>query len=540
MVKHSGRKNPAQYELGQGNGGLGDKRERRQFRPKNPQPITWKWFPINENYGVVTYYSGWYDVHRGVSKLIGELAVGKAAHAGYLAGHGRGGSIELILMENENISKLSRIVEDASYYIKIHDSKDIINEEHNNKETDKNFGIRTEILKGFSGLSGAIMRAVRSDVVDYCKNPYNKERWGKEFDDWAGVFYVDKFVPKTKANIITLKPNNFIIRRGKGQHKDHLICGIKVATEFGRGCLSNLGNDGTYNPDGRCRYCYGKAKNSPFFLKYVYDSNIETIANAFENRSDFVRKGERVLWRLGITTDPFIPSAIRKRWGLPNFLEKCLLTAMHLNKNGWDISPIVLSKYPEFDPYMAELLIKSNARLFGSVGLDCFEEGAAAWGFDTKNRLRNIIKYKKAGVDAGISLVTDMRKPIKGRWENDPLESIIRKCSEKEINLMIIGLRAKNPEVVYAFTGESKSELKRAVGGQMNLEGETMIGYRIRSRYNAGEVVHEVIHPDFKELVRNSKSKGKVGLCSSPGGEEACCGCFVHGRFKQVITKSNH
>jgi hypothetical protein len=184
---------------------------------------------------------------------------------------------------------------------------------------------------------------------------------------------------------------------------------------------------------------------------------------------------------------------------------------------------------------------ETSAILMASVGKDCFEPGAVSWGFNSKQRIENIIEYSKFGVNAGVALITDLSRGIYERTpeEEEELFYVLDKAKYGNFKVMFIGPRVKTEEMARAFTGRSKVELKANAGGQGRFfdgdGGKNYISYRPRSSTNPAEFVLDGIHPDFKKLVK--EGNGKLGLCVSPGTEEACCGCFGDEKFRQVIRK---
>ncbi|MCB9362638.1 hypothetical protein H6504_04335 [Candidatus Woesearchaeota archaeon] len=305
-----------------------------------------------------------------------------------------------------------------------------------------------------------------------------------------------------------------MVRGGKGIYHD--ICPIDIGIDGMMGCTATITPDGTYDPEGRCDYCYAYGRNALPSLHTLYETS--KLVDLIEEKIAQREINGRVFLRIGQNVETFIPREFREKYGLPNQLHAVLDAVIEL-RSRYDIDVTMPTKMPEFDVETADLLREARVSLLASVGYEVLEQGILKHGFDTRRRLDELLRFADADVQCGIYVATDITRPM-SEMQDEAKYAVAFQLSHPKLGLQYLDMRIRNKKsLAPAISGQVWDELKCV--------DEDLFGNRSAWRKKGQFFVASKTHPDF--LRYRNEREGDIRLCSTHvGKDEQSCGlCFV-------------
>jgi len=306
---------------------------------------------------------------------------------------------------------------------------------------DRKYDIKYEITKTAKNkrVLEQIIDCVRTDVSLHCGEHQAKNPTGSE------VKVVDKFVPLTKARYMR-NIENEIDLGGKADFVDECI--IQANKDFSIGCISewvpgkNSSADGEFfknyalRMNSGCLYCYAGFQHTVNFAKSIKLVNKEKLEQQIkENNVHILRLGKRTE-----------TGSIYTRNQLIDTLDVCIKTKTQI---------IMPTKFLEYDPEVARRLRATQSVALFSEGPDGLEPGAYDHGCDNEFRLEQAKKYRDAGANSCIYLLTDITKAA-GKRELKVLDF----AAKNKIPVQFLPARIMNKRTAKELTGKEWNELK--------------------------------------------------------------------------------
>ena len=440
-------------------------------------------------------YNFWPDIYR--KAPIKAIKAEHIAHVSYTTGKVKRG-IDIFIIDKYPVSV------DIKRTIKI--KGDEVNE-----KIDRDYSIKYEIMQELGTLEQEILKALRQDIKDFCK-----EKKAKKQDRDIRKRYVKKIFPKTA--IRKIKPKQYLL---SGKRDFVPACALQANLDFSFGCISGFIPekdsyfDGKFfhgfflDPFAECQYCYSIYQHKSF-AKYIIEIDKkqlkdELINGNFVGADGKLRKGKIKVLRLGKSTEAGSSYTLEL---LVQVLETCLETGTRV---------VMPTKYLAFNREIAQLLKKTRSSVLYSLGWDDLERGACLHNCNNKFRLEQALLYRKAGVNSVIYLHIDLpHEPDKRTLE------VINFAKKHNIPIQFLPIRIPTKEIVKKITGLSWNEL--LMQNQLSFFSTAGGYYR-----NGGTLIAQAKHPFYLNLIKDNK--GNYRLCHHDKKETYCGKCFLAPGF---------
>jgi DNA repair photolyase len=412
------------------------------------------------------------------------------------------------ITDSININELTR--EEASLFSEVRPSERVPLDE----KVDTHYNICCEHTD-LGDLTEPFILAQRHDIAKFCIGHPAKVQ------DQTHYTLVDKISPDPSFSVI-VPGQHAVVKDGKGKFERNCI--IDIGFDFSTGCISNVTPDGTYDPTGKCSYCYAH-QNGPCTLDTLFDIDPvwlkERIEQKIEERN---LKDKRIYFRLGQTTETHIPQYLRK-W--PGFRDNLTLALKVLADLDHDFRCAMPTKTPEFDEELAELLKAAHVSMLTSIAYAELEKGMVKHGFTVDKRLEEALKFRKAGVNSNIYIVTDVTR---GRESMQPeAKQAEAFAQEHNIPLQFLDVRVTRKADAPLITGDEWESLPQLKRNQSKAQ-PTLFDLANEEQPRWGQtgqsyLCANITHPDWLKLIDNNR--GNTRLCSTHACEKKCGKCFM-------------
>ena len=332
------------------------------------------------------------------------------------------------------------------------------------------------------------------------------------------------------------------LKRGKGEYvrrqlpngEIENVCLCTYNSDFStRGCINQvhgsllqevMENNGKYaegkipehrrtvGVDHRCEYCYARRHN----WGQVTSSEVNEIT-----REDFERYKPEVI-RLGKNTEAAHPFYIAQ---LLKFLDLCReyktslvipTKSLPFSQGSFNRFPYGLDDFlPQFmpdDDSLIEALKATNSVVNYSIANDSLESGPVSQGFTNRWRIKQGDYYFMEGVNVTYTLTCDVTSSIEDNARRGFAVLDVLRAKNARIPIRLLPLRPSSRKLTLKATGMSRHELTT-----QSMFDEGTLRYKVRRN---GELVPNMMHPDFQELVDSG-----VGVCGQIGDYENCDKC---------------
>jgi len=424
----------------------------------------------------------------------------RIAHVQYSEGGKRSGIDVFLLRQEQEIPEINL-------------TRRVITRESVSEEVDVQQDICYKLVKG---VNPEVIELIRRDIFRYCKRPATTSLGTK-------IEYHDKIIPITSLKIIEPK---MILTPGKPEFVPS--CGLEANIDFSRGCVTGwLPEEGAsfdgstftnffLSPWGECTYCYAKPKHKSF-PKTIY--NIDKLRLKEELLGDCrltVGSDERLgrpvkVLRFGKRTEA------ASKYTLDSFvltLETCAETGTR---------GVVTTKFLEYSPEIAKLLRKTNSVRLCSAGFDELEPGACEHGCTNDWRIEQAIKYKEAGVNSIIYLLTLAHAPL-GKRE----KRILEVAKQHSLPVQLLPMRFGGKDLCRRVTGDIWGELKDFQQPEFSGRDISHQGTYEQMHQNK-ELVARIIHPDWLDIIGDNS--GLVRMCHHNSKTTWCGNCYLNSGF---------
>jgi len=369
------------------------------------------------------------------------------------------------------------------------------------------------------GLFDFAVQMLRSDISDFCKNKPIKHP--KDIKHYS---LVDKVLPEPEYTRTESSPK-IIVKDGKGTFSE--TCQIDIGIDLSKGCVSNTTASGIYDPEKKCDYCYA-FQNGPCFLDSVYDIDEDSMVGWIKEKiiEQGIQDRKVVYFRLGQTVDSDVPPAMRR---IPGFKDNYRITLNALVRvaeerrlHGQSIRVAMPTKVVEFDSEVADLLKRVNCSILASIGYESVEHGMVGHGYTHEKRLEEVLKFKTAGVNANVFVMTDVTRGI-AELQYDAKRAVA--FAEKHgLGLQFLDARITSYKIAPLIGGKEWDELK------CTSQANFFTAYQ--GTWHKGQYLHAwKTHPDFLNIIGNNR--GRIRLCSTHArpGEQRCGMCFMDRKY---------
>ncbi len=378
------------------------------------------------------------------------------------------------------------------------------------RSVNQRYDMQYEFVKLPPAIEQEVLDFARADVLAFCGDKIAKNNRGMKKET------VDKISAKTKMERI----NPWKYLRG-GKQWFIPQCLLEANIDFGQGCISGFvpvdnswSFDGEYfhnlfsMPSGECDYCYAERQHRSF-SKTLFKFDAQQIKKellgdarlSFEEPDKplgrpvkILRFGKRVESWTPFTQEEFIKT-----------LEICAETGTR---------GIIPTKFLPYSPETTKLLKKTKSSVLYSIGFDEVEHGACMWGANNRFRLEQALKYRQAGVNSNIYLLTIGHLPPSQR-EMDVLEFA---DYGKRIPIQLLPVRFKGRELIKKLTEDRWDNL---ISKQKSFEEQPYGGSYTKERQS---ILLKDFDPFWLNLVKNSN--GRIRICHHNDEHVYCGGCF--------------
>jgi len=493
-------------------------------------------FPGSVYHGEREDYLAVYFFHHDVFVRLPEEYSGleRVAHFTYNKGKREGGAEVFRLPAGFDVSEICRVKKNfrerqVGYAIKASGvrGESFVSNSAVRKAFQK-YNIGGKVVSKFKELSEEVANVFASDVVNFCK-----ENVAKIEGERARIETVKRIVPVTKLEEMTPWK---LLRGGKQWFVPD--CVYEANFDLGKGCLASwFADEGAsfdgetfkgffFSPAGECDYCYAEPDHK-FLPKSVYKfDKAELIRELmgdccleFENEKKKLGRPVKIL-RLGKRVEFWMPF-FRDR--VVQTLEACCDTGTKC---------VMPTKFLPYDKEIAELSKRTHSvPLYSVSAFDRMEVGACEQGCDSDFRLEQAVKYREAGVNSNLYLLTVAHAPIGEREKK-----ILAFAKQHKLRVQLLPMRFGTKELAFEATGISWDDLVGNAGQASLLDnfGDYRGSYSFRN--GAGlSIKCNCIHPEWKELV--GENNGCVRMCHHCDKNTYCGGCF---QSKGIITQTKH
>ncbi len=407
------------------------------------------------------------------------------------------------------------------------------------KDIDDKFNIISQHID-LGTLTDSLIQILRDDIQEFCTpkktndklefKPKKKSKKKKPKPAEEPVKHyslVERIQIEPRITLINPGKNG-LVREGKKHFHD--ICMLDIGLNFSKGCISTITPEGFYDPGKRCSYCYAH-QNGPSYLDTVFDFDEKTLIEGINKKVEEINEKRREK-RLKIpnTTRIRIAQNVEANTApimknIPGFRDnlKIALNALATLSKERKITGAMPIKVIQYDKELAKLYQEAKISLIASVGYEKLEEGIVSYGFTTKKRLNEILKYAKEGVNAGIYVQTDITRGLD--------------CLQDEAK-MALDFFEKHKEYLWAQFLDMRITKKKdaeIIGGMpwaelINLNNQKKLFIDQRGdwrRTGSNNLCANHTHPDFFKAI--GKNNSKIRLCSTHVVEEEqrCGKCFM-------------
>ena len=331
-------------------------------------------------------------------------------------------------------------------------------------------------------------RIVENDLVQYLHWEKGIPRGLPELDSRCFYYNDINTNPSVQKGVVTLRP------AAKSQFHEH--CQLDISAELTDWCPAAITPERELARWNRCAYCYVSGNNSRSFpaIKQVDHKALQDQLEKISALRRFEKGAPRVL-RIGAKTDPGSP-AVRKQ--LLELLEFCARQSL---------TPVVTTKFLEFDPDVAQLLKRTDGVLMPSLGNDSLEVGAVLNGRTQMTRISDGLFYEAAGATVVPFVLTDPTLRDGGPWFKDTI--ILARLHFSNIQLLPIRLQNRShAEAIFGGWDISPADPKRR--------------YEADARHRRIPLAYD------KKLMKTvALNTGNIRMCAHNSCASHCGGCFV-------------
>ena len=384
------------------------------------------------------------------------------------------------------------------------------------------YGIQGEVIGSFpQSMLEEVLQFERADIAYFCGDRKAKIARG------YNINFVPLIIPVTSLKEIN--PESFIT---SGKQLTLPECCLEGNRDFGKGCTvawtpgENARFDGKiftnwfWDPWGECNYCYAERKHKcPPKTVYRWNEDRfreELLGGCRLNLGRNERLGRPVdILRYGKLTEVWTP------WSRNNFMRELEIIADLREQGLVKTRCVVPTKLLPFSRELADLFKRTESVVLYSIGWDEFELGAANRGCTNDWRLEQAIRFREAGVNSVIYLLSIAHKGI-GERESRVLEIAKR----YNIPVQILPVRFMNKRTVRSMTGQ-EWDLLKGKGNKLTraMDQEDAGSYTWLDK----QLVPVRIHKDWLDLV--GKNKKMKRMCHHDGETLYCGGCFQRNGF---------
>jgi|GEM_PF-4550741 len=375
---------------------------------------------------------------------------------------------------------------------------------------DHDFNISSRHLD-LGALNERFLNTQRHDIVEFCH-----EKPGKECRLGLEHLVVETLGPLLAFHL--KEPGKFdLVLDGKGTFHD--LCPIDIGIDFSKGCVSTVAPDGTYDPTRRCSYCYAH-QNAPCYLDTCYGFDEAGLLERIMRKSDERGLHGPLRLRFGQRTDANAPSPLHDVPGFPDSLTIALRAVGELAKER-ELTVAMPTKFPQYDPEVAKLLMAANVTVLVSIAYDLLEPGVVSYGFTVQKRLSEALKLAEAGVNTALYVATDITRSLEEVQDEAKRAREFFEQHRDVLQLQYLDMRITKRRDAPIIGGDTWERLKynpqralfEELEGRWQLTGQNYLAAR-------------ETHPDFLDLIGNNR--GDIRLCSTHVDDAQRCGnCFM-------------
>lgn len=366
-----------------------------------------------------------------------------------------------------------------------------------------------------------VLDLIRADISRYCKRPATTSFKTK-------IQFQDKIIPVTSLR--TINPKRLLT---PGKQDFVPSCSLEANIDFARGCISGwlpeskaefngeIFRNFFLSPRGECMYCYAQPKHKSF-PKTVYKIDYQRLKQELLGNCrltvgcDKTLDKKVVVLRFGKRTETGSKYTIEQ---LALTLETCTETKTRT---------VLPTKFLGFDPEVAKLLKKTNSVVLYSIGFDELEPGAVKHGCDNDWRTEQAIKYKKAGVNSIIYLLTIIHTPPRRREKR-----ILKKAKQHDIPIQLIPMRFSSKALCKKVTRIAWDDLKRS--GRSLFGDENDVYWGSYEQQYSGIITPLKIHQDWLNIIQNNSRS--VRMCHHNSELTWCGTCYLKDTGFKTITQ---
>ncbi|MCP4607018.1 MAG: hypothetical protein GY847_41980 [Proteobacteria bacterium] len=351
-------------------------------------------------------------------------------------------------------------------------------------------GLLYEIPKKYAAYANEIRGLVTADVLDHLAERYQPN----ELLDQKTSIDIVLFAPPSASKKVGAAG---IQEATKQSLKD--VCRYDLQIDLSRGCPAAISPYGYASPREGCGYCYCHLDD-----KYGGE---KTHSFDQEKASKQLRRLSRLRSAQGKDTKT-ICIGVNADSGY-SFYRTELITLLEFCVHE-GLTPVVRSKFLEYDSIVSDLLKRSGGVLVVSLGNDSLEPGLVAHGRTQSVRIADGLRYLKEGVHVVAGVVADPAQLDGGPLFSEALQVAVSLFP----SVVIYALRAKSGTLGDQFFGNG-FQSRTTRNGQLAYEKQG-------SQYLAA-----IVHPSIRKMI--GKNRGKVRLCLKSGAGTYCGACHVRG-----------
>ena len=448
-----------------------------------------------EGFKLLIAYSPYTDVYAGAPRFLKD-EVEHVAHAIYTGKQSRN-ALDVYLVHDEG---LERKLREDNYKISREPKISQINPDKNTEEI---FSISYKHIP-LDGLWRKVKKAIDFDVEDYARAKQHIPQ--KRFEREEKL--VDKIIP------VIIPAYTSVAELFKGKEKFTRSCLFDANIDLSSSCITDLDELGYYRREDDCNYCYALRHHTTPSWKTLRKIEKELLKENMKEYKYAELDGKDIKFiRVGARVESAADMHLSE---LHKLLEVSIDTGAKL---------IITTRYNNYHPETADLIKQAESSILFSIGPESLEPGAIAAGHTTEKKLETALKYKEAGVNSLINIISDIPGDRKNLTRE---EALVFEFSEKYgLEVQTLGLRMNSRVLAKKITGKSWEEHKQDPKQTDLFKENGSKGYH-QGKNN--QLVPNDIHPDFQDAL----DKGTLGLCAKTDDAEYCFGCGH--RPKQLVV----